>query len=135
MHSKSYILQDEQNISGQTISLIQGDTKTIKCFLFNEDGSPRFILGTITELLVKVLASINGPSIQKRYSTSQVTLIKDDTLGLFGFEFTLSSADTLSMAANNSGLPLTAEITLSTGATIGINIQSGFDVQLPVVLP
>ncbi len=130
-----YIIQDEKNISGQTVSLIQGETKTIKVFLFNDDGSPHFVSGTISELLVKVLASINGPSIQKLFSASQITLISDSVLGLFGFQFVLASADTTSMAGNNSGLPMVANITTSTGQKIDFNFQSAFQVEVPAVLP
>lgn len=132
----AYIAKDELGLAGKTISFTQGETKTISVFLFNPDGSPFTYSGTVTELALKIFSSINAASISKKLSLSTVTLI--NSAGAFvstltGFQFSLNSADTTSMAVNNSGLPMVANVTDSDGNILEIDFIALFNVTGPVV--
>lgn len=128
-----YIIQDENNVSGQFITCTQGESKTAKLFLFNADGSPFFISGTISEIVIKIFSTINAASIVKKLSLSQVTKIADSTLGCFGFQWLMASADTAAMAANNTGLPGRVTLTMSDGTTKEYDFVALFLVEPPTV--
>jgi hypothetical protein len=129
----AYIVKDDRGLSGQSVSLTSGETKGISFFLFNADGSPLFISGTISDILVKIYTSPNAASIHKLLSMSQVTKIADSVLGMFGFAFTLAAADTLLMASNNAGLPVRVTLTMSDGSSIELDFLSIFNVLVPSV--
>lgn len=129
-----YLIQDERGNSGQYISLTQGESKTLKVFFQNADGSPLVILPTITEIVAKIYAGVSNPVIQKKISTTTLTkLLSTDPAGCMGVEFTLTAADTATLVANSSGLPILITITDSTGFVIEINILEGLLVDVPVV--
>lgn len=132
----NYIVKDNQGNAGQTIAITQGESRVISVFLFNNDGSPYVFSGAVSELLVKAFSAINQSSIQKKLSLSEVTLINltGGFSGMTGFQFVLSSANTTSMAANNSGLPMIATITDNDSNVLELDFISIFNVTAPVVL-
>lgn len=134
MNPVLFALKDENGVGGKVISLTQGETKSVQAFMYNADGTPLFVSGTISEILVKVFSQINQAAIQKTLGMSQVTKISDSTLGCFGFSFVLAAADTASMAANNSGLPMSATFTMSDGSIKEYEFQGAFDVSTPVLV-
>jgi hypothetical protein len=119
------------------LPLIQGESRTISVLLFNTDGSPFLYTGTLSELLVKVYASVSAASIQKKFSLSQVTPIYQrlgtTNQGIMGFQFALSAADTATIAANNAGLPMTAVFTDNAGDVFETDFITAFTVSVPVV--
>lgn len=133
----NYVATDNQWNSGQTIPLTQGESRTINVFFENANGSPFVIPGTISAIVLKIFSTINAASIQKTLAGATVSAITLDGAiksGMIGLQFTLLAADTSSMAANNSGLPMTATITDSLGNITELDFISLFNVSLPVVL-
>lgn len=129
-----YLIQDERGLSGQYISLTQGESKILKIFPQNADGSAMVLTDTITEIVAKIYTGVSSASIQKKLSTTTLTkLLSTDPAGCLGFEFTLSAADTTSIVANSSGIPILIIITTSSGV-IEMNFQEALLVDVPVVL-
>lgn len=130
----NYVLQDNQGNVGQSIPLIQGESRTITAWLSGSNGAP-IPVASLSEIVVKVFSQINQASIVKKLSLSQVTQIQLSGISgynLAGFQFTLSAADTASMAANNSGLPMKAVVTVGTD-TLEFDFAAAFNVSTPVV--
>ena len=134
--TSAYVLKDSSGNSGQSIPLTQGESRTVTVFLQNNDGTPRVIPGTISTAVVKIFSTINAASIQKSLAASTLTLatLAGITGGTIGFQFTLSGSDTTSMAANNSGLPMIATLTDSSGNIYEFDFVSVFSVVPPVVV-
>lgn len=135
----NYILKDDKGNVGQSIPLIQGESRIITCFLFNPDGSPFVYTPTMTNIALKIFSQINQSSIQKNYtdSPSKVTPItcSGGAVGIIGFQFTLTAADTALMAPNNAGLPMTAKFTdnASPGNIFEVDFIAAFNVTPTVV--
>lgn len=132
----AYVLKDNQGHSGQTLPLTQGETRTVTCFLFNADGTPYAWQGTLSELVVKCYANVSAPSIQKKYSLSQVTPVtaSGGLAGIIGFQFTLAAVDTTSMTPNSTGLPMTATLTDASGNVTELDFLQAFNVVQAAVL-
>jgi hypothetical protein len=133
----AYIVQDQEGNTGQQVTITQGESDVVKVFMFAPSGAPLFtsLVGrTVSELELKIFSTINAASILKKFSLSQVTVIKDDTLGLFGFSFALASADSAAMAANNAGLPMSAILTLSDGTIEQFDFLAVFMILVGAVL-
>lgn len=139
MTPAGYALHDDQGNGGQKISLTQGESRTISVYLFEPDGSPVIYTATLTELLVKIYTSVSLASIQKKFSTSQVTPLylrpgaTGTNTGIIGFQFQLAAADTAQIAANNPGVPMTATFTDSGGNVLEYDFLAAFSATLPVV--
>lgn len=132
--SPKYLMQDERGNSGQYISLTQGESKIIKIFPQNADGTPFVITDTISEIVIKIYTGVSTPSLQKKLSLSTVTkLLSTDPAGCMGFECPISATDSAGFVANSSGLPILITVTTSVGV-IELNIQEGLLVDQPVVL-
>ena len=127
-----YLLTDELGNAGQFISLTQGDTKTITFFPQLPNGAPLVYKATVATIVVKVYSQINQASIQKTLAATTVTQCTCTALGgVIGYQFVLEAADTASMAANNSGLPMSVTVTDSSGNVTQYDVQGGFDVGVP----
>jgi hypothetical protein len=133
----NYVVTDNQGNAGQTIPLTQGESRLINLFLFNSNGTPFVIPGTISTIVLKIFSTINGASIQKTLAGTTVAAITTAAgikAGLMGFSFSLLAADTTSMAANNSGLPMTATVTDTSANITELDFISMFNVVPPAVL-
>jgi hypothetical protein len=131
-----YVVKDNFGNAGQTISFCQGEVRTVTMFLFSSQGIPLVIPGTISTIVLKIFSTGNNASIQKTLAATQVTAITQAGVnpGLIGFQFALAAADTLSMAANNSGLPMIATFIDSAGNVTQIDFQAVFNVEAPTVV-
>lgn len=133
----AYIVKDDKGNVGQSIPLTKGESRIITVFLFDSNGVPFSYSGTITEIDLKIFSTISVASIRKKLSLSEVTAITQagpQTSNLIGFQFSLSAANTNAMAANNSGLPMTATITDSGTNVLELDFLEIFKVTDPVVL-
>lgn len=130
-----YVAQDNFGNVGQKIPFVQGESRTITVWLRNENGTPFVYTGTLEELFLKIYANISVGSIAKKFSLEQVTPIEvsGPIAGIIGFEFSLLPADTVKMAANNSGLAMSAFFTDDAANVLELDFQALFDVGIPAV--
>lgn len=119
----------------KTLPLTQGETKLVTMWLFKKNGLPLVLPGTISAAVAKIFSGINQASIQKTLAAMTLTLINSSApaAGVVGVQFSLLAADTLSMAANNNGLPMTLTFTDSSGNVTELDFIAVFAVELPAV--
>lgn len=133
---KGNVAQNLLNTLALALPLTQGETKTVTVNLMQSNGLPFLIPGTISTAVAKIFSSINGASIQKTLAAatlSLVTMTINSVVYTVGFRFQLLAADTTSMAANNSGLPMICTLTDSGGNVFEFDFQSMFSVAVPAV--
>lgn len=134
---KGNVAQNILNTLALALPLTQGETKMVTIHLMQANGLPYLIPGTISTAVAKIFSSINGSSISKSLAASTLTLVTttiNSVVYTTGFRFQLLAADTLSMAANNSGLPMICTLVDSTANTFEFDFQSMFNVSVPAVL-
>lgn len=128
-----YVLQNQSTEeTGQTLSITQGETLDVSLFFIAPSGIP-LAIGSATECVVKLFSQINQASILKKLSLSQVELIQSDQLGIFGINFSIAAADSLMMAPNNCGLPMSAIFTQTDGEITQYDLLSAFIIMVPAV--
>ena len=133
---KGNIAQNILNTLALALPCTQGETKTVSIHLMQANGLPYLIPGTISTAVAKIFSSINGASIQKTLAATTLSLITttiNSVVYTTGFRFQLSAADTTSMAANNSGLPMICTLTDSSNNVFEFDFQSMFSVSVPAV--
>ncbi len=132
----AYVVQDDKGNVGQSIPFTQGETRLVTLWLFLANGLPFVIPGTISTAVLKIFSGVNQASIQKTLAGATVTLtaVSGSKAGTIGFQFPLTAADTASMAANNSGLPMIATLTDSGGLVYEFDFVSLFNVGVPAVI-
>ncbi len=130
-----YLLQDNLGNSGTYIQMTQGESRTIKVFPLNADGTPMVFTATLSTIVAAIYTTVNLASIKKSLALSNLTkLISTDPAGCLGFEFTLTGADTASIVENSSGIPMLITITDSAGNVTELNFLEAFLIDVPVVL-
>lgn len=133
--SPKFILFDNLENSGQYIPLTQGESRTITFLLQKADGTPMVIpTASYDEILVNIYKGVSAASIIKRLSLASVTAVISTQLGgLIGFSFSLTGAETAAITANNSGVPVKAQFSLSSVPGIEMNFAQPITVDVPVV--
>lgn len=132
--SPKYLVQDNLGHSGQYIPLSQGESRTIKIFFQNDDGTPLVFTGTISEIVAKIYTGVSSASIQKTLTAVTITkLLSTDPAGMQGIEFNLTAANTAAIVANSSGIPVLVTITDSLGAVTELNFLELLLIDVPVV--
>lgn len=132
--SPKYLLKDNLGNVGKSVSIVQGESRDVTLFLFNDDGTPLVYTPTPTEILVKIYSTINQASIQYKQSLAKVVAVASTQLGgIIGLKFTLAAADSQGMAPNNSGLPMSAIFTDGSGNVLELDFQSAFNVSAPLI--
>lgn len=125
-----YILKDEAGNEGTNLSLVQGETKALSCFFLDANGAPFAVVGSITELIAKIFLGVSTPSLQKKLSLSQVTLITGNG-GTIGFSFSLSAVDSASIPASST-VNMSAVISTAS-STQELDMPSALNVQAPLI--
>lgn len=125
-----YILKDELGNVGQSIALVQGETKTISCFFLDQNGATLALTQSITELVAKIFEGVSTPSLQKKLSLSAVTLISGNG-GTIGFSFSLSGSDT-------TALPVSSTVNMSavisgSGFSYELDMPAALNVASPLI--
>lgn len=130
-----YLLQDNLGQSGQYLRLTKGETRTIKCFFQNADGTPMIFGGTIAEIVAKIYTDVLSASISKSLTAGSTLtkLLSTDPAGCLGVEFSLTAANTNAMVENSSGLPMMITITDSLGAITELNFLEAFMIDIQAV--
>lgn len=130
----SYLLFDDQGNAGKTLPVNQGETKVVTVLPLLPNGAPLVIADPQTTIVAKIFSQINQSAIMKTLAASTLTPVTSDELGgVIGYQFTLLPADTLNMAGNNSGLPMSITATDSGGKVTLLEIPAAFSVSVPVL--
>ena len=127
-----YVLKDEKNIAGQTLTIHKGELKTIKVFWFNQDGSP-YVCAGITAMVVKIFKGTGITPLSKTIVDNDITLISSDDLGgAIGFQFSITAAESAALPVSST-VGMSAKVTVSTTAVDEQDFPSAFNVTAPLV--
>ena len=124
-----YTLTDERGNTGQQLTFDQGDDKVISITWLTAAGTP-LLLATVSEVVAKIFMGVTTPSLVKKLSLSQITLI-GTTPSVTGCNITLSSADTTLLPVSPQ-LSITLVVTTN-GKELNIDIPQALVVTAPLV--
>lgn len=128
------IIQDELGNVSPSLPFRQGESKTLKIFLVDQNGVPQVIQSAdAAEIVFKIFIATGQSNLVKKLSLSQLTALTG-LGGTIGIQVALSPTDTPQLPVSATvNASLTFEDSATPTSVIEVDIPSAFSITAPIV--